>query len=259
MWFFYFGYLKIKEFLSRPIQSFFYFYSNQLTTLMKIHFAIALFFSMSIYSQVSNETKAAYNLYDEIIGLENTALSYGKYYSEKYRTLDNNHQYFVKNDFVKGNVTYQNKTFYNVYLKYNTSEDLLIVKNKNQIALENALVSNFKLYEKDFINTETLGYLEVIYKNEQFNFFKKNKKNKRKKLNESFVYYKFLDKNTYYLKIDVNYYEVENKKDVINHFPELKKLISNTYKTNKKLYKTNTDSFYKLLGNVISKHIKNKI
>ena len=141
MVFFYFSNLKIKEFLSRPIQSFFYFYSNQLTTLMKIHFAIALFFSMSIYSQVSNETKAAYNLYDEIIGLENTALSYGKYYSEKYRTLDNNHQYFVK-----GNVTYQNKTFYNVYLKYNTSEDLLIVINKNQIALENALVSNFELY-----------------------------------------------------------------------------------------------------------------
>ena len=73
------------------------------------------------------------------------------------------------------------------------------------------------------------------------------------------MYYKFLDKNTYYLKIDVNYYEVENKKDVINHFPELKKLISNTYKINKKLYRTNTDSFYKLLGNVISKHIKNKI
>lgn len=248
---------------------------------MKIQTIIALLFTMQLFSQNSKETKAIYTLFDQTIHLSNTSLSYGKLYQEQYRTLNDNHQYLSSREFTKGNVTYQNQTFYEVDLKYDISEDFLIVHiEEKSIVLEKAMVTtftllkktlehieksentevtNYKYTEKNFINNIKLGYLEFLYGDEQLAFYKKNKKNRRKKLNESFVYYKYLENPIYYLEIGNEFYEVKNKKDLIKYFPKYKKLINNTYKTHRKLAQNQKDNFYPLLGKTISNAIKNSL
>ena len=224
---------------------------------MKIIVFIITFYSISIFSQHQPQSQKLFTLFDKTIGLENTDLSYGKLYTEKFRTLGENHHFLNTNQFKKGKVTYQNQTFYAVSLKYDTADDQLIVnidghfKNKS-IILEKAYVSSFSIFKKTFFKSSSYGYLEILQKNDQIIFYKKNKKNKKKKLNEDFVYYKFIDKNTYFISYKNQLHKIDSKKDILKILPNQKKEISLFYKNNKKLRKQDRDTFFSLLCKKIS-------
>ena len=224
---------------------------------MRILIVLFFLFSIPFYGQENEKTKLIYKAFDQIVGLKNTDLGYGKIYVEKFRVLEGFDQYFFQNDFIKGDVTYQNQTFYDALLKYDLDEDELIVNipstfESKTILLEKAQVKRFTIHQKNFINTEE-GFLEIIHSSDSFSFFKKNTKEKKKKLDKSFLYYKFIEKDFYLLKKENSFYEIKNKKDIYKLFPGNKKEIISFYKTNKGLQKSNLDRFYKLLCQQISK------
>lgn len=222
---------------------------------MKIFLLLIVFFSVPIIAQ--NNAKSLHKAFDEVVGLKNTDLSYGTLFAEKYRTLDDNHQYFQKNEFVKGEVTYQNQTFYDVLIKYDLHEDRLIVNlpstfENRSILLEKFLSEAFKLQNSSFFNLKEHGFHELLFSSKEVTLYKKWTKLKKKKLNKSFVYFKFIEKNLYFLVKNASYQQIKNKKDFIQLFPNQKKMISSFYTSNRILKKKNLDEFYLLLSKEIS-------
>lgn len=227
---------------------------------MRFLLLLITLFSVPIFAQ--DKSQNLYKAFDKIVGLKNTDLSYGKLYFEKYRTLDGNHQYFKKNEFIAGEVKYQNQQFYDILLKYDLAEDELIVYipsdfESRSIVLEKANLEYFIIDNITFINSKEEGLLEVLFSSKKLNLFKKNIKTKKKKLNESYVYYKFIGKNYYLIQKNDNYYPIKNKKDFYKIFPTQKKMINSFYKSNKAIQKNNLDEFYLLLATKLS-NIKNQ-
>lgn len=228
---------------------------------MKIITVFATFFMLSSFAQHNTEESRLYTLFDQTISIKNTNLSYGKLYTDNYRKLGDNHQFLKVNEFKKGEVTYQNQTYYNVLLKYDLLNDAIIVNlnsdfENRSIVLEKAYVNSFKLDGNLFINRENEGYLEVLHQSKSISFFKKNKKSKKKKLNESFLYYKFLEDDVYYVLLNDNLSIIKNKKTLIQLLPHQKKNISTYYKKEKSLRKTNKAAFYKQLSNLLQPKLK---
>jgi hypothetical protein len=227
---------------------------------MKVFLLLILLLTLHTVAQNSNRN--VHKAFDEVIGLKNTDLSYGKLFYEKYRTLKDNNQYFLKNEFVKGDVTYQNQIFYDVLIKYDLAEDNLIVNlpstfENRSIILEKYFLEKFTLQNSTFLNLKNHGLHELLFSSNGVILYKKWIKLKKKKLNKSFVYYKFIEENFYSLRLNNNYYEINNKKDIIKIFPNQKKLISSFFKSNKGLYKNDLDTFYLLLSEKISSNIVN--
>lgn len=230
---------------------------------MRFLLLIVILTCSPFFAQDQSEIKHLYKTFDSIVGLKNTDLSYGKSYVEKYRSLEDSHQYFVKDEFIKGTVTYQHQPFYDVYLKYNLVEDELIVNipsdfENRSFVLEKRLLENFSLLNSNFINDTEYGVLEVLFSSENLSFYKKNTKSKKKQLNKSFLYYTFIDENFYFLKKDQILYPIKKKRDFSKLFPNQKNLISSFYKTNKLLKESNLDEFYTLLTTKIQNTIINK-
>ncbi|WP_397446941.1 hypothetical protein [Polaribacter sp. R77954] len=219
--------------------------------------ALILFFTLSTFSQTDSSEQTLYTLFDKTVGASNTDISYGAIHTEKYKSLDNDHQYFKSKQFYLGKINYQQQTFFNVSVKYNVAQDALLVRIDNQtIVLESNLVSNFTLHNCHFINHSILGYVAVISDVKPLQFYKKHNKNKVKKLNESYIYYKFSDDNKYYLDYQSKLFSVSSKKDIIKIFPTYKSDVKKFYKTNKSLLKKDLDQFYKKLIILLDKEIK---
>lgn len=230
---------------------------------MKFFLPLFLLFSFAAFCQNENSKKDLLTTFDSIIGLKNTDLSYGTIYTKKYRTLENNHQFFKSANFVIGQITYQNQEFYDVLLKYDLAEDQILLNlsstfENRSIILEKSFVTSFSIANAFFINTDEYGFCEILEKTNSIELLKKNVKDKKKKVNKSFVYYSFLENNSFILKYKKEYYPISNKKDFYELFPINKKTIATFYKANSRLRKNNLDQFYTLLVSIISKEISNQ-
>ena len=228
---------------------------------MKFFYFLILLFSCALFSQKNSNTQNLYKKFDSIVNLKNTSLSYGKVFIEKYRTQENNHQYFDVNQFVIGELSYQNQEFFDVKIKYDVTEDELIVTldtdfENYSIILEKAFVEKFKINTKTFINTNEFGFLELLFDSNEISFLKKNIKSKQKKEDKSYVYFKFSKKNQYYLYYKEIYYKITHKKDIYKILPNQKNNISSFYKLNKELMKNDIDKFYQLLLKSIVNNLK---
>lgn len=228
---------------------------------MKFFLLLTVFLTVPIIAQ--NNSQSLYKAFDEVVGLKNTDLSYGALYYEKYRTLEGNHPFFNTSNFVLGNVTYQNQEFFDVFIKYDIAEDQLILNlsstfENRSIILEKSFVTGFSIANKSFVNLKEYGFCEILKKTSSIVLFKKNVKEKKKKLNTSYVYYKFLENNYYLLKYNDTYYKINNKKDFHTLFPKNKNTITTFYKVHKNLRKNNLDPFYALLALEISTNLTDK-
>lgn len=219
---------------------------------MKLTLIFSLFSIYSIVSQTEPTNNLMFAYFDKTVGINNTKLSYGVVFKEKYpRKLANNHNYFKNNFFTKGTVTYRGECFYNIELKYDIVDDILITKIKNdysQISIipQKNLISEFKISNHTFINShvKNIGFLEVLAISDNFSILKKHHKISKEKRDRKFVYYTFKKKNEkYYLYYNELYHPIKTSKDFIKLFPKNKKDILQFFNKNKFLLKNDFVNF----------------
>ena len=227
-----------------------------------------LHFGFVLNGQNESESENYYTSFDRIVSYENTNLYNGIIYSEKYRTRNNNHKFYLTSDYLIGNIDYDGQTYFGIELKYDISEELLLVNlptylGHSIILLLNSKLEKFNINNSKFIklNGKSIGlngFYEIIYESPELRFYKKNLKLSSKYIYKKKVYYRF-DNNDYYLFFDsASYHRFKSYKDLIRLFPELKKELNDYSKSHRKLKKSNYDLFMRELINRCIQLIINK-
>jgi hypothetical protein len=232
-----------------------------------------LFFSFLNLVTSQNENVIDFDFY---IGLENTGLHNGQLYNNPYRISRENHNFFDKPNFQKGNITYDNQNYFNVDLKYDLLEDQLILKPDGAKSFLNITlilnkISRFNLELTSFINTnsleiinessaQNLGITEIIYETESILYLAKQKKIKRTKIVNNTTIDLFTNTSIdYYIYYEANLIQIKTHSDLKNIFPNYSEIINEAHKKNKSLKKKDKTSYFKNILFQIEIALNNKL
>jgi hypothetical protein len=226
-----------------------------------------LFYTCNTFCQTTSDKENYYIWFDGIVGVENSGLFDGLRYKEHYLTQNNNHKFFISQQFLKGNITYDNQPYYAIELKYDIYENDIIVNLEGQsgksiLKLNSDRIDNFTVNGITFHriitkNSELNGFYTVLYQNSNITSYKSYRKSVKKYIYKKNVYYQFTDFSDYLLKVDSNFYAIQSKSDLIKIFPFYKNEINFYYNNNHKLQKSDYDLFLKQLIQNISSLIQN--
>lgn len=219
----------------------------------KAFFFLLFFSTISLNSQTTDPEKALYKWFDITVGYENSGLLDGIAYREQYKTNNGDHQFYKSSSFLKGNVTYNRQSYFDVDLKYDIHNDEVIAKIPTQstpltIQLIKENINNFSIGNSEFKLLHD-GFYEIISITKTLSLFKKHKKTSTKHYSGRLTFYRFNEsKNEYYLYFNNNYHRVSKSKiKLIKALPDFKNEINSFYKSQNDLLKTNHDLFMKKL------------
>lgn len=209
-----------------------------------------------IYSQ--NEIDYSKTV-DNSIGVINLPISNGLYHSNTY-TIYTTNTYYNKESAINGMVSYNNQSYYNVFLKYDVYQDELIYfqneTNRDGIQLNKENVSDFTLLGKRFqlIDKNKFlkkpEYFEVLGENETIKFLCKHTKSKKAINENNRQYIEFYNYEKLFVLKDNNLDKL-NKSWVLKNYPNQKKEIKDFYKSEKNLYEVSKNDFYSKIFNVL--------
>lgn len=221
--------------------------------------------NLSVFSQ---EYRAAFNNFDALVNKENTNLFYGKEYVEQHATINNQHKFFKAPGFLKGEVVYSGQTYFDLDLKYNVFDDLLIVKINKQsgdatFELFKNRIESFSIDGHTFVNippgeeTEIQGFFEVIRETSPLKLLKDHRKDINKILTRTFTYFEFEpDLPHYAIAISEEYFQANSQSDWIRIFPEYSEVIRKYFNSKEALRESDPDSFMSGLFLEISESYK---
>lgn len=211
-------------------------------------------FSLSIFSQ-SNERSEIYTWFDNEVGKENTSLFNGIEYVDIHRVVNDKHKFYKSPQFSLGSIIYDGQPFYNIPLKYDIFDDVVIVKVEHQLGsslfqLLTEKISEFNIGDENFIyldgfeNVERRGIYQVLNGGKTFSMYKRNRKKMFQRKNDQSAYYEFEELDPVYV---FNYldqlYSYGTRGDLIAVFPEFEEEIKKMYKSKRKKLKDAPDLF----------------
>lgn len=211
-----------------------------------------LFLSVTVFSQ---DYREAYNNFDNLVSKENTNLIYGKEYVEQHATINNQHKFFKTSGLLNGNVVYSGQTYFDLDLKYNVFDDLLIVKIKKQAGdatfeLFKNRIESFSIDGHNFLNippketTGIRGFYEVLREIPSLKLLKDHRKKINKKLTQTFTYFEFKDEQAHYvIAISEEYFHANSQSDWCRVFPKYSEEIKKFFNSYKALKENDPDSF----------------
>ncbi|MDC6364842.1 MULTISPECIES: hypothetical protein [Flavobacteriaceae] len=209
------------------------------------------------FSQDRKVHKEYYNAFDKKVGIENTGLYQGELYMEKYRTINEETQFYKTRDFLPGSVCYDGQCYYDLDLKYDIYEDEVLLKlitkaGGGTIQLFKDYVDSFaidgqefvKIKEKDVPSLNVYGFYKVALKTSTFTLFTKLNKKSFERKDRSSLYYEFLDGPSEHVLLYNGQYHIFNtKKEATQLFPKLKKEIDKFYGIARGLRKSDPNGF----------------
>lgn len=206
-------------------------------------------------SQLTSNNADTYTWFDKKVGYENTGLLNGVEYLEKHITINEKHQFFRSAYFLTGNISYKGQPYFQLPVKYNVFDDLLLVKLKKRegeatFELHKESIDAFSIGSQRFVNVreeadkrEISGFYEILLEREQFQLLKKHRKKRKKLLDRDFTYYEFEEDEPLYAVHFNNKYAWVNTQNEVQVLFDNQPLIRQYYRANKNLYKIDRDKF----------------
>jgi hypothetical protein len=235
-----------------------------------------------VNSQTTTNKTPINNWFDTTIGKENLAIYNGSRHVNYYRTLDNSHSYYVSGKFTIGSLQYEDQDYYNVELKYDVNNDILVCKPIGEydymgINVIKEKTARFSIYNKQFVNVNynnpscpsymTGYYQEIVFSKSNILYIKHHKSRTKvidtKTISDGVNQNstdEFKEKNEFVLKYKDAYYKISSKSDVIKIFPEYKSKIKNYYNKNVQIEESDNKLFIENLIkeiNTISNNVSN--
>ena len=232
-------------------------------------YLVCLFSSNLLTSQPNyiDKNPNYYSVLDSFSKEENRSIYNGLEYFDIYRCWDtDNNKFYQSYDFFNGTVVYDGEPFFNLKLKYNLLDDLIILefvnKKVNYLQLNSNMVESFFLGDSKFVRLPINEELASFYGNgffkeinntgTKYKLYVKLKKEKHKIIKDNKLYYTFNEKATYVLCFDDQFLKINSKKDLIKGIPLRKKEIQTFYSKNNRLYKRDKELFYEKLFNQLN-------
>lgn len=205
----------------------------------------------AVGQEIPRELQKAYEGFDATIGVQNTDIFTGVEYIEKHRMINEKHKFYRSEKFVPATVFYEDQPYFNIPIKYNIFDDLLLVKLPSQRGeTEFQLLSNrldgFFLDSRRFINvyeggSEFSGIFELLFEGPGMQVLKKYRLSQQKISRRELVHYEFKQKSPeYFFKYRGNYYEL-NRGNLLELFPSHKPEVRDYYRDYRKQKRVQQD------------------
>ena len=230
-------------------------YKNRLKFFAGIFFS---FFGSSLCSQnlsiPSENYKETYIAFDNLLVMENLEISSGVEYIERHRMLNEKHKFFQSFDFQKGTVFYDGQPYFNIDLKYNIVDDVVLVQFQNKgaqniIQLYSSKLDGFRLRDRLFVNLSEEDGLpaqrifEVIFEDSGDKILKKHLLKEKKILEKKLLHYEFEADEPEYFFFHRGELREMNIQNLVNSFPEQKEEIRKYFRKHRKNLKNDPDSY----------------
>jgi hypothetical protein len=181
-----------------------------------------------------------------------TALYNGGDYKRSYES-DDQHRFFKSDDWINGQVMYENHSYEDVPLLYDITIDRLITENfynSNEMVLVYEKLSHFKIGNSFFVKLDDKslpkpGFYEVLY-NGPSRVLSKRIKVMREELSMQQINTFFDEKDRFYIFKNGAYLQVRNKSSVRKVFEDRKAGLKEFLRTNKSLFKIDFGEAVKL-------------
>ncbi len=224
-------------------------------------------FSNPVFSQSDFAKKEYFEVYDSVDLNQNNNIFNGLEYTDKYISLSvENHKFYGAFDYNEGFIKYNGQPYFDVKMKYDLLNDLIIIeyvnKKVSQLSLNSSMVEQFRLNGGEFFNipeNEVIkpfyknGFFKLCYQDNNFSFYLKRIKDKVKKIYNKKVRYVFKEHEYYVLFYKDRCFKIDKIKDVLSAIPEYDNEVRTFYKSNKRLYNNNFYEFMKKLLNNLNK------
>lgn len=214
-----------------------------LTLLLTIFFSVTKAQDLASDSTAFKKAKEyAVSLYHENIQKE-SGLYNGRQYIVYAQTIEDGIPFFETSELTNGNVTYWGVEYKNVPLMFDILKEQLItlVPSTNYlIKLQPEKVSSFEILNhqfirivKDSINKNIKpGFYDVLY-NGNIALYKKETKTLNEDLSSGKLRNFILEDSAYYIKKNGVFFEVNNKRSLLDAFQEKKKEVQEFMRKNK--------------------------
>ncbi|MGC6432117.1 MAG: hypothetical protein ACON5F_13820 [Jejuia sp.] len=229
-----------------------------------------LFSSSTCFSQSQVKDSLYYNLFDAYSNSLNKGFINGSEYIDVYPEspleIENNNKFYQSYNYLNGSIVYNGQPYFNVKMKYDLLNDLLVMEfvnnGVNRFSLNPELVTEFRLLDSKFIrlNDDNIGihykngFFKESLKGKKLSFFVKYHKEKFEDLTEKRKYYKFKERRFYFMYYDNSFYRISSKRDILKALPDFEKPIKGYFKNNSRLFKKNKEQFlhqlFKYLDNL---------
>ncbi|TYA74729.1 hypothetical protein [Seonamhaeicola marinus] len=222
--------------------------------------ALLLVFSTGV-AQENNSKLQSYTLYDNYM----PELSFGAYIGQEYldafpesmRSVKDNNKFFETYNFTNANIVYNQQPYFNLELKYDLLNDILVVKYVNTrvhlLALNPAQVSEFEILGETFKRlpfSENIasiygnGFFNESFKGKHFALYIKHRKKAKELLDENKVRYEFTESRAYVVSYKNKSYLISSKNSLGDDLPTFKKIIKSYYKENPAMRRKDKEQFF---------------
>lgn len=192
--------------------------------------------SLAQESLLPKSVQGAFEGFDTTIEVQNTRIFTGLEYIEKHRMINDKNKFFQENRFRLGTVIYEGQPYFNVPIKYNIYDDLLLVQlesNRGETTFK--MIPNrfegFVLDARRFVNIweegfQWTGIYELLHHTSHIQVLKKYRKSLKKTSDGRLVHYEFGTENpSYYFSYQGAIYSLtrRNLLDIFrDHHPVVK-------------------------------------
>jgi hypothetical protein len=169
---------------------------------------------------------------------------------KEYNQIDDEHPYFISDDWVLGTVEYYGEHFDNVPLLYDISSDLVITENyysSNKMQLVNELLKAFTIQEHKFVRLDRnasknlnikTGFYEMLYDG-RLKVYSRITKTLQERISVSKIEAEFDQKTRYFMYKNEVFYEVSSKASVLQVLGDKKHELKRFVKSNHIRFKKN--------------------
>jgi len=175
-----------------------------------------------------------------------------------YQSVNEEHPYFISNDWIEGSIVYDNELNENVAMMYDIRYDKVVIdhfSSRNKIELVSKKVSTFNLQGHTFVvlkpdsaNTQIQeGFYDQLYKG-NLSVYARRTKQYEERIEANVLIPSFTEKNKYFLLKDGKYFPVNSKATALDALSDKRKMLKQYVSKSRIRYKKEKEKWLVMLA-----------